>query len=109
MIGSVISVGEVYGADSLWASVAILVAVALSSPIQGFLFVYGILLNSCVAVWVLGGDPQGLQEVYGGFWGYNGALAAACLGGTFSYFSPSSLLSATVGVVASVFVQYALR
>ncbi len=107
-LGSLLSVGQIYGIDSAAASAVILAASALANPIILFTYAFGTVGNTALSAALL---PPGAarSEAYAGLWGYNGALAATAVGCVFSYFTPSSVLLAAVAVTSGVFTQYWLR
>ncbi|EFX74392.1 hypothetical protein DAPPUDRAFT_226732 [Daphnia pulex] len=100
--GSLLSMGQVYAAESVVCSIIMYIGITFFSPMLSIALFSGSLLASVCAL----GLAENYAAIYSGLWGYNSALTAGAIAVTF--YVPT-MLSAFNAAMAVVFTAAAQR
>ncbi|CAG7699408.1 unnamed protein product [Allacma fusca] len=103
--GILLSMGQVFGINDLFASILIYIAVMVYSPVMCLVSIVGAILGT------IGGllfTSAPYTAVYTGLWGFNGILSAAAVGGYFIAMTCHSFWTAIANVLFTVVIQQAL-
>jgi urea transporter len=101
-VGAVLSMGQVYGVETLIGSILMYIGVAIFSPILAIVEFLGAFIGSIVALY-LTSPPYDM--IYAGVWGYCPLLTAGAVGGFFVVLTPSSIPVTLLAIISTCAVQ----
>jgi urea transporter len=102
LIGSVLSMGQVFGVQTLSGSILMFIGVAIFSPLLALVEFLGGLLGSFLALVLY---PPPYTWVYAGVWGYCPILTAGALGGFFVVLTPTSIPITLLAIASTTALQ----
>ncbi|CAG2055945.1 unnamed protein product [Timema podura] len=106
MVGTVVSVGQVYAVNDVTASVLMYAAILIFSPLLAAMSYIGALLGTLTGLAILG--RSGLALAYSGLLGYNSLLSTAAVAGFFYVISWRSVVAAILNALFTSLIQVAL-
>nr|CAD7433441.1 unnamed protein product [Timema monikensis] len=106
MVGTVVSVGQVYAVNDVTTSVLMYAAILIFSPLLATMSYIGALLGTLTGLTILG--RSGLVQAYSGLLGYNSLLSTAAVAGFFYVISWRSVVAAILNALFTSLIQVAL-
>ncbi|XP_057371023.1 urea transporter 2-like [Daphnia carinata] len=101
--GSLVSMGQVYAAESIACSIIMYLGITMFSPMLSIALFGGSLLASVCAL----GLTENYGAIYSGLWGYNSALTAGAIAVTFYIPTLLSVFNAAMAIVFTAAAQRA--